>query len=169
VIVIASDGMAFDNDFGVAPTYTIAATGSGTPMIEIVPPEAPVLENKLTDEGEIVVLFEWDGVGDRVRDVDIVVHGMPTAANQLIAKQPVDGPDADAEATDYAVDALTSAMVATGPNDETFSYKRFALEATHETSEGGNGITGHDETSENLELTWDTGSAPPTPGILIGR
>jgi hypothetical protein len=39
-----------------------------------------------------------------------------------------------------------------------------ALEATHETAQDGNGITGHDETSEDQSVTWNTGSMPPTPG-----
>ena len=46
------------------------------------------------------------------------------------------------------------------------STKRLALEsATVETTTGGNGVAGHDETSEMLGVTWDTGSyTAPTPG-----
>ncbi len=167
VIVVASEGAVFELAFGTAPTFTIGVSPSGTAMTEIVQPDQPALASKLTDDGELLVLFEWDGVSDRVRDVDIVVHGIPMAeSNELDDKEAMDGPDAGSESTPYATDALTIRMTASGPNDDQFSYKRIALEAPHETTSGGNGITGHDETSENLQLTWDTASMPRTPGVF---
>lgn len=46
------------------------------------------------------------------------------------------------------------------------SYQRVALEEGHEDQGGaGNGIWGHDETSERLELSWGQ-PARPTPGSV---
>jgi hypothetical protein len=165
VIVIASEGSAFQSQFGTAPTFTIGA--GATTMVEVIQPDQPAMANRLTDTGELVVLFQWDGASDLVRDVDIVVHGMPdTDGNALAAKEPTDGPDAGATPSSYALDALTAAMTDRGPDDDRFSYKRILLEPTHETATGGNGLTGHDETSEALQTTWDLGSMPPTPGVF---
>lgn len=167
VIVVASVGGLFEVGFGMPPTYSIDASSAGEPMVHVVPPEGTPLVTKLSDEGELLVLFHWDGEADRVTDVDIVVHGLPSIdSNRFAAKQAIDGPDNDTTATPYAVDAMTMSMTARGPDDDRFSYKRVALEAVAEMSSGGNGITGHDETSENLQMTWDTGSMPPTPGTF---
>ena len=47
------------------------------------------------------------------------------------------------------------------------SYKRLYLEGSLEVACGGNGITGHDETTENIAITWDGSGVPftdATPG-----
>jgi hypothetical protein len=47
-----------------------------------------------------------------------------------------------------------------------FSTKRMLLEGSHEINSGGNGITGHDETTENILVTWDTIYIAPDPGVV---
>ena len=149
VITIATGTAAsFNTAYGVMPTYSIAdatltiTTSSGTPS--------------LTDGGEIVVLFEWDGTSTLVKDVDLILAGAPTAINGLVSK--------NGYAT-YGVDAETIANQPTAPAAGT-STKRIAGESGHETQAGtGNGITGHDETSEATSATWDTAFTAPTPGV----
>ncbi|HVV88368.1 MAG TPA: lamin tail domain-containing protein [Kofleriaceae bacterium] len=140
---------------GVTPTWSI---GSGT--MTVLTTGTPTL----TNAGEPVVLFQWNGASDRVADVDIMYAGTPSAANLLVAKTPVDGPDADTTPTAYAADALTL-PTQTAPGSAK-STKRIALEsAATETFTGGNGLGGHDETSEQTNLTWDSGAyTAPTPG-----
>jgi hypothetical protein len=161
VITVALDTAAnFTTTYGMAPTYSIAdatmtvVQKSGTPS--------------LTNTGELVALFEWDGSGDLVKDVDLLLAGMPTAANGLVAKSAVaqDGPDANSTTTAYVTDAATLANQ-TGAPGSGMSTKRIASETGHETQVGGgNGLTGDDETSENTAVTWDSTFTAPTPGAV---
>ena len=142
----------------ITPTYSVASatmtvltTGTAT----------------LTNAGEPVVLFHWDGASDKVTDVDIMIAGTPSAANLLVNKSAVaiDGPDADSATGSYATDANT--LPTQSAPGAAKSTKRLALEsATVETQAGtGNGVAGHDETSELLGMTWDTTAyTAPTPG-----
>lgn len=154
VITIATGtAAAFDTAYGAMPTYSIAdatmivTTSSGTPG--------------LTDGGELVALFAWDGTSPLVKDVDLVLAGAPTPNNGLVAKSGV----TQGTGT-YATDADTIANQASAP-PAGMSTKRIAAETGHETQAGtGNGITGHDETSENTGATWDTTFSAPTPGTI---
>jgi len=142
----------------ITPTYSVASatmtvltTGTAT----------------LTNAGEPVVLFHWDGAADKVTDVDIMIVGTPSAANLLANKSGIgiDGPDADSVTGAYATDANT--LPTQSAPGAAKSTKRIALEsATVETQAGtGNGVAGHDETSELLGMTWDTTAyTAPTPG-----
>jgi len=119
----------------------------------------------LTNGGEPVILFQWDGQSDLVRDVDMVLIGTPTAANGLPSKSSVqqDGPDPDTQPSQYAVDTNALMPQAATPGNGQ-SAKRILLEDTHETHGGsGNGQSGDDETSEDTRTTWEV-SATPTPG-----
>jgi hypothetical protein len=113
----------------------------------------------LTDTGEIVVLFEWDGAAPLVKDVDLMVAGAPTAANSIVSKSGY-----AMGASTYASDANSIPMQASAPPAGK-STKRIALDTGHQ-SAGGNGITSDDETSEVTTTTWDTTAtySTPTPG-----
>lgn len=96
--------------------------------------------------GESLVLFYWDQTDSVVQDIDYLVWGADSAS-----------------ASSFMVD---KSAVPGYQNDTPISNQSFA--ANHvvgeklirnsdegsETSSGGNGITGHDETSENLNTTW---------------
>lgn len=120
----------------------------------------------LTNAGEPIILFQWNGTADKVVDVDIMYAGTPSAANLLIAKTPVDGPDADGTASAYAADALT--LPTQSAPAAAKSTKRIAREsAATEIQSGGNGLGGHDETSEQTGVTWDSAAyTAPTPGTV---
>lgn len=140
---------------GAMPTYSIA---DGT-----MPTVATNGTPTLTDAGEIVVLFQWDGTAPLVQDVDLVLAGTPIAANGLVSKSQM--PQLGCA---YAADANTIAVQATPPGAGK-STKRIALEGTAEAHAGtGNGITGDDETSEDTSMTWDTPAtfSAPTPGTV---
>lgn len=153
VTVATGTAAAFATAFGVAPTYSIA---DGT-ITHVVIDGTP----SLTDAGEIVVLFQWDGTSALVKDVDIMLAGAPTPANGLISKSGL----AQGGST-YATDADTIADQAATPGAGV-STKRILPEPGHETQAGtGNGITGDDETSENTSVTWDATFTAPTPGVV---
>lgn len=117
----------------------------------------------LTSNGEGIVLFTWDRLSDLVKDIDMVHAGVPSGGNLFTAKTStlVDGPDADASPNSYRTDMLT--LGNTGDkHDAGDSQKRIALEDGAELQNMlGNGLLGHDETSENLAMTWDNGSTVP--------
>ena len=159
VITIAVDTAAsFQTNYAVAPTFAI----TGGTMI-VIPPAGTY---NLTNGGEPVVLFRWDGASDLVTDVDIVIAGTPTAGNALLAKtaMALDGPDPDVTPTAYATDAMTIPnKSAPGSGSST---KRLMIETGYELQLGtGNGVGGDDETSENTAVTWDGSMySASTPG-----
>jgi lamin tail-like protein len=156
--IALSTSAAFSATYGAGPTFSI---GDGD--LTLLAGSAP----SLTNEGEVVVLFTWDGSSDLVSDADIMIAGRPTAANTLMDKSNAsqDGPDGDATPSAYKTDAMTITQQANAPASG-MSTKRIALETGHETQSGGNGIAGQDETSEDTSATWDLGATAPTPGSV---
>lgn len=157
VVTVALDTVAnFTTAYGAAPTYalstmtTIAVNGVAS----------------LTNAGELVVLFTWDGTADNVRDVDLVLAGVPTVANGIVDKSGVviDGPGSSA-GTAYKTDARTMTAQGTTPASGK-STKRIAQEGGFQSGSAGNGVTGADETTENTAQTWDTTYSVPTPGSV---
>lgn len=161
VITVALDTAAsFTTAYTVAPTFALV----GGTMTSVATNGVA----SLTNGGELVVLFRWDGTSDLVRDADILLAGVPTLANALVDKSGVtlDGPDADVTTTAYKTDARTLVAQPTAPASGR-STKRTALETGYEMQSGaGNGLTGDDETSENTAMTWDTAYTLPTPGTV---
>lgn len=163
-LVVAMKGDLFVAYYGMAPDFEIlSVNGSVTDMITINTGIAPTL----TNSGEGVVLFFWDGNTDLVSDVDIMNAGIPTLANQIISKTgiSVDGPDGDSNSSTYFTDAGTMPLQLSAPGIG-FSTKRIHLEGNNEIPTNGNGLTGNDETSENTAVTWDSAYTAPTPGIV---
>jgi hypothetical protein len=154
VITVSLDTAAnFTAATGVAPTYSLA---DGT-ITTVASSGAP----SLTNGGEIVVLFTWDGSSDLVSDVDLMLAGAPTAGNGLVTKSGV-----TVKASTYKTDANTIANQSATPGSGK-STKRVLLETGYETQAGaGNGIGGDDETSEQTGTTWDKAFTAPTPGLV---
>lgn len=153
VQTIATQGAApFMMFHGVLPTYSIT---DGT-MVSVEVNSTP----RLTDSGATVILFHWDGTSGTVDDVDIMVAGTPTLTNVLVDKSGVTQNGAT-----YKTDANTIPAQTSAPGiDQT--TKRIKREAGNETTTGGNGLTGHDETSEKTDATWDASFTAPTPGTV---
>ena len=164
VVVIAFDGAEFDTTFGFKADFEIHGTDPGTP--DMLPSNVGATVG-LTNGGENACLFYWDGLSDLVLDVDMVNIGTPTSINDIGNKTgvAVDGPDADVLTTTYLADGYTMPQQLTDPGSG-FSTKRVLLEGAHEVNTGGNGITGHDETTENIRVTWDTLYVAPDPGVV---
>ncbi len=168
VQVIAVRPNDFVGLFGVAADYAIA--GQGEPEMRTAYPSSIGAQCSLTDTGEVITLFYWDGAADLVVDIDIVNAGAETRDdNNLVVKTDlsVDGPDSGSVVSVYLKDLATLGPMPTSI-DNTQSYQRIAPEAGAEQQSGpGNGIFGHDETSEDTALTWAIGNTP-TPGSVSG-
>ena len=106
----------------------------------------------LTATYEDVVLFRWPGGPVVVEDIDYFIWGANTDVRT--DKTNIAG---------YLEDTLVGLQrPAPGGILESLSYQRVCLSEGGESKVEGNGITGHDETSEDLRASWRT--APPTPG-----
>ena len=165
VLVIAFSGSGFQTTFGFAADFELLGDDPGTP--DMLPPFAGSIGATagLTNAGENAVIFHWDGSTDLVDDVDMTNLGTPSSTNDIANKTAiaVDGPDADVIATPYLADAWTMPQQASDPGFGV-STKRLSLEAGNETTGGGNGITGDDETTELITTTWDAAYTAPNPG-----
>ena len=155
----------FAGNYTVAPSYSLRDNSLQTIAMNGAP--------NLTNTGEPIILFQWDGHSDLVRDVDIMIVGSPSgAANALPNKSNITQDsltDPDMVPSKYAVDAGTIHAQSAPPGNGV-STKRIALEDGHEIHGGdGNGPLGEDETSEDTSITWD-GTAKafsaPTPGMV---
>jgi len=115
----------------------------------------------LTDAGESVILFYWDGTSNLVQDVDIVIAGNnPSDINLPPDKDGITviGPAGQGNGPDtYQRDSLTLPDMSAQLNGGQ-SYTRTALEGDNEDypemNRRGNGLFGHDETSEETNNTW---------------
>lgn len=171
VKTIALRTAEFTSSFGSSPSFAIdEVAGPRAFSYRIVNVDVPTL----SDNGEPIALFRWDGASDLVRDVDLMITGPLSSlalANSPRPKDPVDGPDADASATAYRPESFAFGGGMAGLATTGTSYKRRRFEAGAEIQLGtGNGLTGDDETSEQLQITWD-GSAQhpftaPSPGTV---
>jgi hypothetical protein len=107
----------------------------------------------LTNSSEDLILYQWDGASGAVLDVDYFIWG--SNASVRTDKTGVSGFAAD---TPVASQRPITASAAVGT-----SYQRACYNETTETSSGGNGVTGHDETSEDLGANFVV--APPSFGV----
>ncbi|MFH2051062.1 MAG: FlgD immunoglobulin-like domain containing protein [bacterium] len=118
----------------------------------------------LSDSYESLILFEWDGSSDLVTDLDFAFWGSSASYSSQFDKTgvTVGGSTYVADTPVPGQQAITATTLITGQ-----SYMRHSADEGAETVAGGNGVTGHDETSEDLGTTWqlaasrDPASQPP--------
>src|SRR6056297_2340942 len=167
IAIAGSEG--FFAQYGVEPDYELFEDGIAA---DAVPDMREALTSSingqggLTNGGEVVILYFWDGASDLVTDLDYVVWGDKVEAVDKTSIA-VDGPDADLLATTYQPDTAIGAqeVVFPGAHLGGQSFTRLDFDEGTETSTGGNGVGGADETSENLSVTWAV--AAPTPGDVL--
>lgn len=169
-IVIAIGGSnAYHAAYGRLPDFELyedAATPDAVPeLVEVFPGSvgAGVLGGgtntpTLTDNVESLVLYRWDGVGDLVQDVDFARWGAATTTNILFDKTGV-----TVGASTYLADTPVAGQQTISPTMLAFgnSYARLSADEGTEVTTGGNGLTGHNETSENFPATWQTTAQNP--------
>ena len=132
----------FDPNDAQAPSMTVLDSGAAT-------------ASKLTNGGEMVVLYFWGG-GDLVSDIDYVVWGNTNSAmdktGQMIG------------ASTYLDETVAVSQEAAGAPTSGQGATRCDLTEGTETAAGGNGFLGHDETSENFATTFS--AQPASPGSV---
>ena len=109
---------------------------------------------KLDNVAETLILFKWDGSASTVEDVDYLLWG---SAAYAIDKNGVAG---------YAADTPVGSQSFMSVHVDGEKLLRVSETEGTETATGGNGITGHDETSENLATTWNVVSLTSTRPVI---
>jgi hypothetical protein len=179
--IVALNGDAdFFATYGLNPTYEIdqAEFQSGPPdgipdMMETHPGSIYGPDSThnpgLTNGDEMVMLYYWDGMSDLVSDVDYVLYnsGSPVPNNEAVDKSGVtiDGPDPDTLGSTYLNDTPVANQLSALSPTSGFSTQRFDYTEGAQVMSGGNGVTGADETSEDMNNTWIVDV--PTPFIAI--
>ena len=104
--------------------------------------------NKIDDTTELLILFYWDGNSESlIRDVDYFVWSLLGGISGVVNKTNIG---------DYLDDvALENQLYFEESADEYYAYSRIDVEEIGEIEVRGNGITGHDETSENFRQSWE--------------
>lgn len=165
--VVAVRPSLFEFFLGAEPDFRIGGEGSGPTMTRAY--EGSIgSQISLTDSGEGIALFFWDGESDLVTDVDLVDVGPDTTNSNALANKTgvsVDGPDSGRDASFYEADMFTMTNIGQelGIGE---SYQRVLPEEGHERHDvNGNGQFRHDETTEDIATTWavssvSLGSAP---------
>ncbi|UCH63119.1 MAG: T9SS type A sorting domain-containing protein [Fidelibacterota bacterium] len=155
----------FFNEFGVLPTYELYEdAGSPDVIPDMAEADTGSINNQgdLSDSDEVLILFYWDGDSDLVIDVDYLIWG--ASINEQVDKTGIklDGPDEGSDSTLYQSDTPAAEQkYATAPAAG-FSAQRVGFGEGLQVSDGGNGIDGADETSENMDSTW-VSTFTPTP------
>lgn len=173
-ITVAMDATGFQTLYGQLPDYFLRnGAGAAVAMLSDDGQNPPTwaapgtgIRGGLTDGGEPVILFRWDGQTDLVQDLDYIFYGTESASNTRVFKDPsltVDGPDADTNPSAYLADTDTINQTPfAGAGSPNSAIARVEYTEAGETATAGNGITGHDETSEPFDVNFM--NAVPTPG-----
>jgi len=172
-LVIAVQGsLGYKTTYGKAPDFELKNSELSVTDLEAPLTNAIGSQASLTDGGELVVLFTWDGATDLIKDLDYVVWKGASAS--MVSKNStvcLDGPDTDTTTTCYLDDTAVTAQAFLPPPTQGGSLHRCNhLEGT-EKKTGGNGAAGHDETSEPFDGAGATWKRNPsdltyrTPGL----
>ena len=105
---------------------------------------------ELSASQEMLALFYWDQVSNIIQDVDYFLWG---ASNTAVYKTTDEGyPYSDTTIDQqHFIRNYGQPNLGIGPDSV---YVRNSIDETGEIQNEGNGITGHDETSENFSLSW---------------
>jgi endonuclease I len=176
----------FFSAFSQNPTYELFEDGSsdGIPDMREATSGSINDQGGLTNSKEVVILYTWNGVSDLVQDIDYITWGSSNH-EETVDKTGVaidSLTDADSNTSTYLPDTAIASqpIVDTGAHAEGMTWQRNDLTEGTETKTGGNSVLGHNETSENTNVTFSeltptpnaaTGTPPPpdAPNILINE
>jgi len=136
------DEFMFASEYGYAPDLSLQEDMRAVTEGEI---DIPFSVNiGILDSQEMLMLFHWDGVSDTVQDVDYFLWGNN---NPLFAVDKTDVPG-------YLPDTAVADQVFLSTAYSGMIYRRLSNDETGEVTSSGNGITGHNETSELFTDSW---------------
>ena len=177
-IAISGDSLFFAV-YSVLPTYELYEDGTNfgndVPDMREAVPGSIAGQGGFSNGDEDAILFYWDGLSDLVVDIDYVIYDEGDGGiNEQVDKTGVsiDGPDPGTDSTMYLPDTPIANQVPAPINNtaDGFSTHRIDYTEGNQTPTGGNGVTGADETSEDLNNTFTDNSTPSpnAPGQIVG-
>lgn len=145
---------------GVLPDFDLDPLDVGAPSMN----GTSTSLSALADATGMVVLFQWDGASDLVSDLDYVLYGGTGSA--------MDKSGVVVGGSSYSGDTPAAQQQPAAAPAAGASLDRCDTAEGDETLAGGNGQDGHDETSENLNVTTSAGATPspggaPSPGACV--
>ncbi len=115
---------------------------------------------KLANDNGMLVLYRWRGRGELVEDIDYVVW------TDMAATTGTDKTGQQEDGKTYLPDTPTVSQRVIGLDAKKGdAYYRCDPSEPNETESGGNGISGHDETSEDMTAAWRVSKGAATPGM----
>ncbi len=159
----------FNAEYGFMPDYELWEDNSEKDTIPDMEPAFPgaITEGLVAPApgGEVLILYYWDGTSDLVTDIDYVVWGDKAEAVNKTGVS-IDGPDGDVIPSSYLPETsiIQQDAIKNTPHTGGNSWQRHDFDEGNELSQGGNGVNGSDETSENLSETW--ADLEMTPGFI---
>jgi hypothetical protein len=157
------NGTDFATTYAVQPTYELWDTDGAIPDMREAVPGSINNQGGLTNGDEVIILYYWDGMSDLVSDVDYIIYDdSGNVPNEAVDKTGVsiDGPDPDTDPSTYLDDTPIPSQLPTAAPTAGFSNQRIDLNEGAQVTAGGNGVTGADETSEDLDNTFLSGELP---------
>jgi len=151
--ISVKSGIDFESIYFIFPDFDFDETSGSIPTMIGDFSFNPSLNNI----GEVIVLFQWDGVSDLVADVDILLYGNTSNC--------IDKTGVTVGSSTYLSDTACASQDFGPTATSGSSIDRADFFEGSETSSGGNGITVNDETSENLSTTWMV-NMEPNPGTV---
>jgi hypothetical protein len=142
VVVSLESAATFKAAYGKDPSFDFDPNDNGAPVML----GSFGASSGLTNTGEMVVLFQWDGSSDLVSDIGYLVYGNTANA--------ADKTGITVGQSTYKNDTPAVNQVASKKPEANKSIHRCDTAEASETTSGGNGQSGHDETSENGLSAW---------------
>jgi hypothetical protein len=174
-VAIKANLTLFRGIAGVCPTYYLAgASGDAGLTVGTCTASLPMRPTAhatntiqsaagLTNGGEPVLLFQWDGVAPLPTDLDYVFVGAASGTNIQVDRTTTSlALAADAGSATFLADTVPASQqrVAVPSNVNGAAAVRCNFAEGTERRTGGNGLGGHDETSEPLATTWQFTATP---------
>lgn len=162
VKVIGFD-VGYEAAYGKCPDYyagaaPLACGGNMVPALLATENGSLLDTSNLSNAREMVVLFTWSGtLNDPLKDVDYVTWGDTFENGTRADKTGVNG---------YQADTAPASQKGAAAPPPTNSIERCAIDSGEKLT-GGNGLTGHDETSEDLAASFKL-TVAPSPGTKNG-
>ncbi len=156
---VVLDGTAFSSAYTAVPDFEIAANNNDIPDMTILQTGDNL---KLETSGGMIILFKWDGQTDLVQDVDYMPWGFFKTNWMDKSGVTIDGPDTNSDASAYLTDLATGSQKGIASLDGIQSLQRNGIQETDEITAGGNGLSGHNEATENWQSSFV--ASVPSPG-----
>ena len=139
IVITTQSNLDFSNHYDEMPDISLVDTEFESFEFGINP--------NLYNSEEMLILFYWDGSSSTVQDVDYFLWGDYDKGVYKTTDEGYAYDDTPLEdqifIRDYSIGSLSDSL-----------YVRNNINENDEIQSGGNGYTGHDETSENIVASW---------------